>query len=489
MNKKFYTKIEFYLVLLYALLTGAFIYFSFKMNVIPAKYFTTIIIVLVALFALLSYLQLSKKMLKGLRALGKVMIVILCLLLAMGNWYMYSTYNTLSKVTSTKKDVDVVSVVVLKESPLKSLKDIDKQLVCHTIFHDQTLEKHVMTDLKKEMGSKPKTKIFGSYKDLTDALYKKDIQVMLLNESSRGIVEETHPNFTEETRILKSFEYEKETKDIAKEVDVASDAFNVYITGMDTYGMITTASRSDVNLIMTINPTTHQILMTGIPRDYYIPQTCQGNQLDKLTHTGIFGVDCTVESMENLLDIDLNYYVRVNFSSLIDVVDSIGGIDVDSPYAFETGNASIQVGMNHLNGEQALSFVRERYSLPGGDRDRNRNQMRVLSAIINKAISPSIIMNYPDLIAALSNSFQTNMPQKDMTSFIKNQINEMSSWDIKQIQLYGYGETNWSPANGFNSYVMRPNEDSVANASKLIKQVHQGKVITNEQIEEQNSIR
>ena len=296
--------------------------------------------------------------------------------------------------------------------------------------------------------------------------------------------EENHPSFDKETRVIKSYTYKTESKDLSKNVDVSSESFNVYITGIDTYGTLATVSRSDVNMIVSINPTNHQILITGIPRDYFIPQTCQGGQADKLTHTGMFGVECTLESVENYMDIDINYYARVNFSSLVDIVDALGGITVDSPYAFQPlhGNTYVNQGLNNFNGEQALGFVRERYSLPNGDRDRNKNQMLVVEAMIKKAISPSIITNYGSIMNAVSGSFQTNMAQNEITDFIKKQLNEMSGWDIKQIQLNGSGSEQFSPANGFVSYVMIPNDVIVQNASKLIKKINSGEMITDDDV-------
>ena len=151
---------------------------------------------------------------------------------------------------------------------------------------------------------------------------------------SRGMFEDNHADFNLRTRVVKQYTYKIESKDISKNVNVTTKPFNIYITGIDTYGSISTKSRSDVYMIVSVNPKTHQILMTGIPRDFYVPQTCQNNQLDKLTHTGIFGVDCTINTMENFMDIDLNYYARVNFSSVVDIVDALGGITVNSPFAF-----------------------------------------------------------------------------------------------------------------------------------------------------------
>ncbi len=229
--------------------------------------------------------------------------------------------------------------------------------------------------------------------------------------------------------------------------------------------------------------------MTGIPRDFYVSQTCQGNQSDKLTHTGIYGVECTISSVENFMNTELNYYARVNFSSVVDIVNALGGITIESPFLFVTSTGvPINQGANNLNGEQTLAFVRERKNLPDGDRERSRNQMRAVEAMINKAISPSIITNYSSIMNAVSGSFQTNMSQKEMTDFIKQQLNDMKGWDIKQIQVSGSGSTLYSPANGFNSYVMVPNEATVENAKKLIDKIDSGEIITDEDVAYQKSI-
>lgn len=311
-----------------------------------------------------------------------------------------------------------------------------------------------------------------------------------MDEATRSLFEDNHSKFDSETRIVKSYKYKTSTKDISKNVDVTSEPFNIYITGIDTYGTISTVSRSDVNMIATVNPKTHQVLLTSIPRDYYVPQPCQGGQTDKLTHTGIFGVDCTVETVENYFGIDINYYVRVNFSSVENIVDALGGINVDSPIAFDALGYSFSAGTNSLNGKEALAFSRERYSLGGGDRDRGKNQMRVITGIINKAISPSIITNYTSILDAVSGSFQTNMSNSEMTSLIKMQINDMSGWDIEQIAVNGTGNASaWSPANGFNSWVMEPNVNTVKRAVEVMKKVENGEDVKTlaQQVMEENT--
>ena len=487
-NKSIFKSSGFYFVLLYLLLTIAFIVQILTVNLLPMKFLIPIIVIIILLSLGMYYLQMGRHINKINKVLGKILIIILSVLLGFGNWYLYSTGSAFSRMT-TRKDISVVSIVVMKDSSIEKVNDLnEKKLGIMSVGDIETQDK-AMSDLKKDLGNEPTTAKYNSYKDFGDDLYEGKVDAILLNEGSRGMFEDNHSDFDQKTRVVKQYTYKSDAKDISKNVDVTKDPFNVYITGMDTYGTITTISRSDVNMIVTINPKTHQILMTGIPRDFYVPQTCQGNQSDKLTHTGIYGVECTISSVENFMGIDLNYYARVNFSSVVDIVDALGGITINAPFAFTTSaGLQIQKGDNNLNGYETLMFVRERKNLPDGDRERSRNQMRAFEAIINKAISPSIITNYSSIMNAVSGSFQTNMSQKEMTDFIKQQLNDMKGWDIKQIQVSGSGATLYSPANGFNSYVMVPNEATVENAKKLIDKIDSGELITDEDVAYQNQL-
>ncbi|MEG1475962.1 MAG: LCP family protein, partial [Longicatena sp.] len=334
-----------------------------------------------------------------------------------------------------------------------------------------------LTEIKKDTDNTINVTEYKSYETIANELYDGKIDAIILDEGTRGLFEDNHSKFNTETRVIKTYKYSKKTDDISKNVKVTDEAFNMYITGIDVYGGITTVSRSDVNMIATINPKTHQILLTSIPRDYYVPQPCQGNQKDKLTHTGIFGVGCTVSSVENYFGIDLNYYARVNFSSVVSIVDAIGGITIDNPVAFTDSDGTYSYGAGNISvdGAKALRFARERQNLAGGDRDRGKNQMRVITGIVNKLISPSIISNYASIMDAVGGSFQTNMSNGEMTSLIKMQVNDMSGWDIEQIAVNGTGASNtWSPANGFNSYVMIPDDQTVKRAVELINKVEKG---------------
>ena len=284
-----------------------------------------------------------------------------------------------------------------------------------------------------------------------------------------AMINESDEDFNDEYRIIYDFSIDVKTEDITKEVDITEDPFSIYISGIDTYGRVSSVSRSDVNMIITVNPKTHKILITSIPRDYYV--TLAGkNAKDKLTHAGIYGIETSVATLEDLLDIPINYYVKVNFTSLIDIVDALGGVNVYSKYSFTSKDGYYyNQGYNNVDGKKALSFVRERKAFSEGDRTRVENQAAMIEALINKAISPSIIMNYTSLLNALNDSFITNLDTNSITEFIKMQIDKMPSWEIENISLNGTDGSDYTYSyGGTKLYVMYPDNETVINAQNKI---------------------
>ena len=481
----------FYFILVYAVITIAFIIQLFIVNILPMKFMIPAVAVLILLLVGLYYLQLGKKVNHFNKILGKILIVILAVILGIGNWYLYTTGNAFSKMTGDNTQTDVVSLIVLKTSGYTEESDLKGKKIGKITIGDTDPIDQAYAELDKDLNSAFTNIEYKSYQTYANDLFDGKVDAILVNESSRGLLEDANSNFTTNTIVIKKYTYTKTTEDISKNVQVTKEPFSVYITGIDTYGSISTVSRSDVNMIITVNPKTHQILMTSIPRDYYVPQTCQGNQTDKLTHTGIFGVQCTIDSVENFFGVTLNYYARVNFSSVVDIVNALGGITVDNPVAFTAsdGTYSYAAGNISMTGEEALRFARERYNLADGDRDRGKNQMRVITGMINKMISPSIITRYSSIMSAISGSFQTNMSNNEMTSLVKMQIEDMSSWDIKQIAVSGPGNASaWSPANGNNAWVMEPDMDTVNHAVSLINKMMNGQLVTDADVSEQASL-
>lgn len=475
MIKDIFTNINTYFIVALAASMIAFSIDLISFQVLPMKYIVMIILAFLALLAGLIWVLFSKRIAKINRILTNVLITVITVILCVGCWYFQQANQAIDHITieAGDKEYEVISVVVTKDNPAEELKDVAEGTFAIPKKIDEEHTKLTLEDIEKQLKHSVKTKSYVSINEEATALLDEETDAMILNEAYRSLLDEDHPKFDTETKVIYTFKIEKEVKKIGSQVDVNRDPYNIYISGIDTYGPIATKSRSDVNMIATINPQTHEILLTSIPRDYYVAQTCQGNQYDKLTHTGIFGVDCTVESIENFLGISINYYGRVNFSSLENIVDAIGGIDVYNEIGFYSGvdGELIPAGYLHMYGSTALKFARERHAYADGDRQRGRNQMIVLEAILDQAMSPAIITGYSGIMDAMSENFQTNMTKAEMTSIIRRQIDEGGDWTITQQSVNGAGSTEWCPANGTYSYVMIPDDATVSAAIQKIQAV------------------
>lgn len=471
-----------YFVAIFAIIMAVFMYEIWAINMLPIKFLIPVCIVLLLIAAGLIWMQYSNKINKFNRMLGKGLMVIFSVVMIVGVVYLSQANTAIDKVTvqAGDKEYEIISVVVKKDNKAEELKDIKDGTFAIPDKIDQEHTKATVEDINKQLSTTIKTETFTNTNDQAQALMDDKVDAMILNEAYRSLLDEKFPSYETDTKVIYTFKIEKEVKEIGKKANVLVDPYNIYISGIDTYGPIATNSRSDVNMIATVNPTTKEILLTSIPRDYYVAQTCQGNAQDKLTHTGIFGIDCTVESMQNFTGLTFNYYVRVNFSSLENIVDAIGGIDIYNQMAFYSGvdGTFIPGGDIHLYGNLALKFARERHAYADGDRQRGRNQMIVLEGIIQKATSPAIITGYSGIMEAVGDSFQTNMTKDEMTSIIKAQLDNGGSWNIQQQSVTGEGGTDWTPANGFNAYVMYPDQASVDAALANIKAVMAGQVVT-----------
>lgn len=261
----------------------------------------------------------------------------------------------------------------------------------------------------------------------------------------------------------------------ADRVDVTEEPFNIYITGIDQWAAEKgeDLERSDVNMIVTVNPKTRTILLTSIPRDTYVKlHTVQ--QMDKLTHSGVYGVDETLSTVEDWLGIDINYFVKMNFTGACAVVDAVDGVDVYTPVAFDSSldNYHFDKGWNHLYGRAALYFARERHAFEGMDSNRVDNQQRVVKALIKKLTSSrTILMNYGDIMKAAGDNVQTNMSASEMQDLVKMQIAELAKWNIETQKIEGVYDQDYvaSLTQSMKFDVYRPSFESVRNCTDNIK--------------------
>ena len=443
-------------------------------DIIPNNYFTIILIVLIILSIILNFFLIFKfknKVLKAIKIFLTIITVILIVAYSFGIYYLNKTMNLFDNISVIKEEVTNYYIVVLDTSIYDEPSDLYGKSLAYYEKTDESVLDSLKLDLKYDI-EKDMTK-------LKEKLYNHEVEAILISDIIKNKYEEDDESFTNNIRILKTIEIKKSIEDITKRVSIKNTPFNVLISGIDTYGDINQTSRNDVNIVATVNPNTNEILLTSIPRDYYVQLHGTTGYKDKLTHASYYGINMAVETIEDILDIDINYYIKVNFTTVVDLVNKIGGVDVYADQSIRIGSCKINEGYNHLDGACALAFSRERHSYIDGDRHRGRNQQEVIRAIFTKLSSSSTILTeYSDILNTLDGKFATNMDTKEITSYIKYELNDLKGYTIKNTQLDGYGSMGPTYSYpGQDLWIMIPYEDTITNAKNLIN-----KVLNNESI-------
>jgi len=377
-----------------------------------------------------------------------------------------------------------------------TIKDEDAYLIGYLGGADLESSTKYIDDLKKSLEISFETKEYETYEDGVIALFNGDINALILNTAYIELITDSSLidhldadmrnkflNFATLTKVIKEVEYEVEIPTTLPDntyvrPDVTKDPFCMYISGIDVYGKITKTSRSDVNILAFINPKTKQILLVNTPRDSYVVNPYSYGKKDKLTHAAIYGIDSSIGALSELYGLDVDFFFRVNFTGFTKIINALDGVNVYSQYKFSSGGYDFVKGYNELNGEQALIFCRERKSLPGGDRQRGKNQMAVITAVIKKMASSKLLTNYTEIINSINGSFQTSLTSDEISSLIKMQINDMSSWNIQTFSVDGSGsmEYTYTSPKGKRSVIIL-NEETIAKAKVLIEQVYNGETI------------
>ena len=441
---------------------------AFLLNkMLPMKYLAVIGGVLFGLWVICFALQFVKN---KIHLVGVVLSIFLSILQFAGIFYLSMANDLMDDIGGASYKIDNMVVVVRAEDPAETLQDAAGYTFGLQYVIDQGNTKRMVESVEDELGTQIMTAEYAGIPEAAQALLDGEVQAVIYNEAYTAMIEETIEDYSSKVKVL--YQYGIETEIETEEVDI-SNAFNVYISGIDVAGSISKNSRSDVNIIMTVNPDTKQILLTSTPRDFYVPiPGISGGQKDKLTHAGIYGVDASMRTLEELYGIDISYYARVNFTSLVTIVDALGGVDVESEHSFSAGGYDFTEGMNHLNGEQALAFSRERKSFSGGDRQRGKNQEAVIEAILHKAMSPAILKNANQIIASVSDCVETNMTRNEMAEFINMQLSDPAMWDIESQAADGTGSSAACYSSGSQQlYVMIPDEAVVSAASQKMQDI------------------
>ncbi len=470
-----------YISIVTGILTALFIYELYKLSLLPAAILAGIIITVLLMWILSAICLIKEDLHLAWRIVGGLLAVCLALASA-GGMYYANTGNKALEELSDQEGKSIVAVYVLNNHVIEDVKGLEgrKIGVLKTMSAQGT---DVCLGELKKAGVNVTTEEFDSSYRMTQALKGQAIDGMILDQGYLDTLLEMPgmENLDEEIVPVVQYYYDAPKTNTAETVDTAMEPFTVYISGIDTReNKLLRNSRSDVNLLATVNPESHEILLVSIPRDYYVETVCEPDMgcmngaMDKLTHTGLHGPETTEMTLEKLFDTSINYNVRVNFSSLVNVVDELGGVDLYNPEAFTGGGYNYPQGDITLDGQKALAFVRERYAFTDGDRARGRNQMRVLTAIINKMMSPKILTNFTGIMNSLSNSFETNMSEKDIKALVQAQLADPAKWTIYSYSVTGSGGTDYAAELGDNAYVMYPDQATVDNAKADIKAVLSG---------------
>ena len=458
--------------------TVLLLFFIFKLNILPTTYAVMVGMILVLLgFINYALMKPNKKehhhKTKPREIIGKVLSLIL---IVFGSVMINKGYSTLDDITNSNTKSTHYAIVVLKSSKISSLSELQNESIEYCLQYDEEKDMNQVIAEAKKKESSLNFDVAMTYSKLGDDLYNNTVNAILINTAYNGMFEDNHPDFQNEVKEIWTSDIETKVKDFSTRVSVTNTPFIIYISGIDTYGSITTVSRSDVNMIVTVNPNTKKILLTSIPRDYYVT-LANMKKKDKLTHSGIDGPENTVKTMAQFLGTDINYYARVNFTSLVTMVDALGGITVNVDRDFSAGGYTYKLGLQQMNGKEALAYSRERHSFADGDNVRVKHQQDVLMAMLNKMMSPAVITNYSSVLKAISGCFETNMASSDITDLIKMQINDNASWTFKQKQFTGTGvmQTGGAYMPDSKLYYMIPNDDSVKENLQAIKDVLNGK--------------
>ena len=468
------------------ILSGAVIYMTWSTKMVPTLY---IAIAAVVLFGFtIGVFCLAKLRSKKTRILSIFISIMLIILLSVASFYLYKTNKAMDTVTGKNIQTDEINVYVKSDDAVNSINEAVSNGYKFGIINLDDM-KHINETIDKvqqSVGTTITTESYDSINEMIGAFEGGYIQSIITSKGTLEMVDATeeHADFSKGLKVIME---NKITEEIVEEVkkDVDKDRFCVYFSGIDSFGSVNVKSRSDVNIIAVVNNATKQVLLVSTPRDYYIELGGPGGKMDKLTHAGLYGIDSSTKTLANLYGTDIGYYVRLNFSGFQQIIDQIGGIDVNSEYAFtsitEEGTYSYNVGVNHLNGEEALGFARARYAFQDGDRQRGRNQMQVIKATIEKLESPETLANYSAIMDQLGGLFQTDMSKDNIGYLVKSTLDN-GGWSVLTYSVSGYDASKVCYSLGFEAYVMEPNPNDVQYGKDLINRVLAGETLTQDEI-------
>lgn len=464
----------------YILVTIVFFSFFVYMDVLAMKYVCMaaglIVVILILTFPALFF----KRFKNSRRIISLIISIALIGAYGAGIVYINGTIDFMDKVTTVKEQTEPYYVLAKADSAYDGAESVRGKTV-QTFLTNEINYSEAKNMLQEEAGAD--YEMIEDLSALASGVLDETYELIFISEAHYTTMCSENTNFKEGSKIIHTVKVPIEVANIAKDVNVTEDSFNIYVSGLDTEGAIDVVSRSDVNMIVTVNPKAHKVLLTSIPRDYYLELPNTDGAKDKLTHTGVHGINETVAAIEKLTGLDMNYYVKVNYTTVTSLVDAIGGIDVESDYTFVTHGMGVYYefyeGSNYLDGARALAFARERKSFSDGDLQRNKNQQKVLEGILKKALSSTTILTrYTAILDAIEDCVEINMSQEDIRRLIKMQTDGMPSWDIEKQSIVGVSSSEVCYLDGMNIYasvVLQSPESIVSAVDRIIAVMEDGR--------------
>ena len=424
---------------------------------------------------------------------GTVLAVIMIAILAFGGFYINKTRSAISNISGETTEVTQMAVYVKSDDAADSVEATAGYTYGILSSLDRENTDGAVAHLNSEFGTEVQTKEYAGLTELADGILNGEVNAMLLNSGYLSVYEDMdgYTDFSTKIKEVGTVDVESTIQSAEESTPIepittanGGKVYTIYLSGIDTRGEMTAKSRSDVNIIATVNTDTHEILLVSTPRDYFVPLSISGGAPDKLTHAGIYGIDVCMDTLGMLYDIDINYYFRINFGGFVKVIDALGGITVNSDYDFDSKNIlgyHFNKGENYVNGEQALIFARERYAFQEGDRQRGKNQMEVIRGVVKKALSPEILTSYSSILSSLDGCFGTNITYEEIAQILQQQLTNGGDWTIISYSVNGTGATEKPYSMSQKAYVMVPDYNTVDKAKSLMEKVRNGEVVTQEE--------
>ncbi len=447
-------------------------------RMLPFKYLALVFVLLALLGGSIFHLVRFKKKKKRF-IYGTIFSIVVDLGLIYGIYCLILAILSLGGITGVTEQITNVGFYVLVEDPAESVDDIADYTLGIMETQNRSAVDEAIAQVEELLGDSLAVSEYGTATDLIDALYAQDCQVIAMSDAWLEVMADIdeYEDIEDRIRLLGTITVVEELE-VEERIRVNEDVLTVYVSGIDSRSGLIAKSRSDVNILVVANTKTHQLLMINTPRDYYVPLSISNGVKDKLTHAGIYGVEVSMDTIGMLYNVDVDYYFRVNFGGFEDIVDALGGITVYSEYSFSSGDYTYTQGYNTMDGAKALTFVRERHAFATGDIQRGKNQMAVISAVIDKALSPSFLTGYTSLMSSLSGSFETDMSYDVIASLVSDQLDDGSGWNIVSYTVTGTGDMQVPYSMSQSVYVMIPDEATVQTAMELIEAVYNGEIIS-----------